>query len=296
MIKSMTGYAEASHTKDEITFNGVFRSYNSRNLDIALYLPDYLKMFEEKVKKLVAKKVARGRVEIRFSFDEISEDSVEFSVDFIRAAAYYKALDELKEKFAIKSEITLDQLLDGKKMIKPKERTHDAEVLFEGLSTVVNLCLDELDKMRIKEGENLAIDIDQRFSYMEATINTIAKKALELPLIYKKNLEERIAILISGKDILDPVRVAQEVAIIVDKSDISEEIVRSQSHIKQARQIMSSKDPNTSVGRKLNFLVQEFNREYNTMGSKSGNVEISKMVVDLKSELEKIREQVQNIE
>ncbi|MCP3900200.1 MAG: YicC family protein [Desulfobacteraceae bacterium] len=296
MIKSMTGYAEASHTKDQITLNGVFRSYNSKNLDIALYLPDNLKVFEDKVKKLVAKKVARGRVEIRFSFDETSEDSVEFSVDYARAAAYYKALDELKQKFDIKSDITLDQLLDGKKMIKPKERTHDAEALFEGLSNVVNLCLDELDKMRIKEGENLAVDLDQRFSYMEATIDLIAKKAKKLPLIYKKNLEDRISVLISEKDILDPVRVAQEVAIIADKSDISEEIVRSQSHIKQARQIMASKNSDTSVGRKLNFLVQEFNREYNTMGSKSGNVEISKMVVDLKSELEKIREQVQNIE
>lgn len=297
MIKSMTGYAEDSHNAGEINIKGTFRSYNSRHLDIALYLPDHLKMFEDKVKKLIANKVARGRVEIRFSLieslDDAGEGSVDFSVDFVRAAAYFRALEEIRQKFDIKSEITLEQLLDGKRMIKPKERTHDAEALFEGLSNAVNQCLEDLDKMRVKEGENLAIDLDQRLTYMETNIDLIEKKAEELPVIYKKNLEERISVLISEKDILDPARVAQEVAIIADKSDISEEIVRSRSHINQARQIMASEEPS---GRKLNFLVQEFSREYNTMGSKSGNIEISQIVVDLKSELEKFREQVQNVE
>ena len=293
MIKSMTGYAEAMHTTDEISIKGTFRSYNSRHLDIALYLPDHLKMFEDKIKKLIAKKIDRGRVEIRFVFDETAEDSVEFSADLVRAKAYFKVLEEIKEKLDIKSEITLEQILAGKKMIKPKERVHDAKALFEGLSIVVNQALEELDKMRIKEGENLAKDLEKRFMYMEENLSLIAKKAKGLPIIYKKNLEERISHLISEKDILDPVRVAQEVAIIADKSDISEEIVRAHSHINQVKQIMSSKEPG---GRKLNFLIQEFNREYNTIGSKSGNVEISQIVVDLKSELEKIREQVQNIE
>ena len=293
MIKSMTGYAEGLHTTDEITIKGVFRSYNSRYLDIALYLPDHLKMFEDKIKKLIAKTIARGRVEIRFSFDETGEDSVAFSADFLRASAYYKVLDELRQKLDIKTEITLEQILAGKQMIKPKERVHDVETLFSGLANVVDMALKDLDRMRIKEGENLLDDLEQRFDYMETTLDLIAKKADGLPLIYKKNLEDRISVLITDKDILDPVRVAQEVAIIADKSDISEEIVRARSHISQARQMMSLTEP---AGRKLNFLVQEFNREYNTIGSKSGNVEISQLVVDLKSELEKIREQVQNIE
>jgi len=293
MIKSMTGYAEGLYTTDEITIKGVFRSYNSRYLDIALYLPDHLKMFEDKIKKLIAKTIARGRVEIRFSFDETGEDSVAFSADFLRASAYYKVLDELRQKLDITTEITLEQILAGKQMIKPKERVHDVETLFSGLANVVDMALKDLDRMRIKEGENLLDDLEQRFDYMETTLDLIAKKADGLPLIYKKNLEDRISVLITDKDILDPVRVAQEVAIIADKSDISEEIVRARSHISQARQMMSLTEP---AGRKLNFLVQEFNREYNTIGSKSGNVEISQLVVDLKSELEKIREQVQNIE
>jgi len=293
MIKSMTGYAENLHTTEEFSIKGVFRSYNSRHLDIALYLPDHLKMFEDKVRKIIAEKIARGRVEVRIFFEETGEDSVGFNVDFARVAAYHKVLSDLKKKFDIKSDITLNDLLAGKNMIKPDEREHDADVLFKSLSEVVHQGLENLDEMRVKEGDNLAKDIEKRFCYMEESLDSIEKRALELPVIYKKNLEERISALILEKDILDPVRVAQEVAIIADKSDISEEVVRTRSHISQARQITLSKEP---AGRKLNFLVQEFMREYNTMGSKSGNVEISQMVVNLKSELEKIREQVQNVE
>ncbi len=293
MIKSMTGYSEVSDTIDETTITGTFRSYNSRHLDVALYLPDHLKVYEDTVKKLVAKNVFRGRVEIRFAFDKTMEDSMEFTADFSRAKAYLKVLEELKTKLDIKSEITLDQLLAGKKMIILKERMLDEEALLNGLSKMVEQGLKALDKMRAKEGENLAIDITERFSYMENHLDLIKKKASTLPLVYKKRLQERISTLIADKDIIDPVRLAQEVAIIADKSDISEEIVRLHSHINQARQIMSSEEPG---GRKLNFLIQEFNREFNTIGSKSGNVEISQMVVDLKSELEKIREQVQNVE
>jgi uncharacterized protein (TIGR00255 family) len=293
MIKSMTGYAEVLHTIDDVIIKGTFRSYNSRHLDIALYLPDNLKMFEDKVKKMVAQKLSRGRIEIRCSVDEASMDSVEFRLDLKRAKAYYKVLDELKKNLGVKSDITLDHVLAGKQMIVPEEKVHNTEILFECLKNVVEKALVELEKMRIKEGENLFKDIEQRFVYMETMIHSIEQKAWDLPLIYKKNLEKRLSRLIVEKDILDPVRIAQEVAIIADKSDISEEIVRSRSHIDQARQIMSLSEPS---GRKLNFLVQEFNREYNTMGSKSGDVEISQMVVDLKSELEKIREQVLNIE
>ena len=163
----MTGYAEALHTIDNITIKGTFRSYNSRYLDIVLYLPDQLKMFEDKVKKLIAKKLARGRVEIRCSLDETAEDSVEFSADLIRAKAYYKVLKELQSKLGIKSDITLEQLLSGKKMITPKERVHDAEALFKSLAIVVDNALIDLDKMRMQEGENLYNDLEQRFFYIE---------------------------------------------------------------------------------------------------------------------------------
>ncbi len=296
MIKSMTGYAEAVYTTEDLTIKGVFRACNSRYLDLVFYFPDSLRMFEEKIKKIVASKLVRGRVEIRIFLDEISEKSLAFSADLKRAEAYYNALNVLKKQLNIKEKITLEQVLAGKNMIIPKEPDHDENALFEGLSLVVHQCLDNLDKMRINEGNNLLRDIEERFTSMEIIIDLIAKQAEGLPVLYKRKLEARLKDLMLENNDFDPVRIAQEIAIIADKSDISEEIVRAKSHINQAREILFSQDIDTSPGRKLNFLVQEFNREYNTMGSKSGDVKISKMVVDLKSELEKIREQVQNIE
>jgi len=150
-----------------------------------------------------------------------------------------------------------------------------------------------LNLMRKKEGENLYSDLASRMDYIEKNLVEIEKEAAKIPPVYKNRLMERISYLTSDTEGLDSVRVSQEAAILADKSDVSEEIVRLYSHIKQFRDILESED---SQGRKLNFLIQEFNREFNTIGSKAGNADLSHMVVDLKSELEKIREQVQNIE
>jgi uncharacterized protein (TIGR00255 family) len=147
--------------------------------------------------------------------------------------------------------------------------------------------------MRAVEGENLVRDLEARMAFIETELATIEADALEIPEIYRQRLMERLARLTAGVETLDPVRLSQEVAILADKSDISEEIVRVYSHINQFREILASNEP---AGRKLNFLIQEFNREFNTMGSKSSQAELSHRVVNLKSELEKIREQVQNIE
>ncbi len=147
--------------------------------------------------------------------------------------------------------------------------------------------------MRRKEGKNLYSDLTARIDYIAKNLKTIEKDAAKIPPIYKKRLMDRISYLSSDTDVIDPVRISQEAAILADKSDVSEEIVRAYSHINQFREILDSED---SEGRKLNFLIQEFNREFNTIGSKAGNASLSHKVVDLKSELEKIREQVQNIE
>lgn len=147
--------------------------------------------------------------------------------------------------------------------------------------------------MRKAEGKNLYSDLSSRIDYIEKNLKQIEKDAADIPLIYKQRLMERISYLTSDTEELDPVRISQEAAILADKSDVSEEIVRLYSHIKQFRDIL---DSDNSQGRKLNFLIQEFNREFNTIGSKAGNASLSHRVVDLKSELEKIREQVQNIE
>ncbi|MEA1967788.1 MAG: YicC/YloC family endoribonuclease [Thermodesulfobacteriota bacterium] len=293
MIKSMTACAESSSVEDLINVDVEIRSYNSRHLDVALYMPGAYPGFEDGIKKLVNKKITRGRVEIRVAIEDQSEESPGFEVDEKRAAAYFKALSFLKESLSIKSEITLEQLLADRDIIKPQKKRSDSELVWKALSSAVAAAVDDLDKMRKKEGDNLVFDFNERILFIENKLKIIQEYADTIPGIYKQRLMERISRLTQGVEEIDSARLAQEAAILADKSDISEEIIRAHSHIKQFRQIMASDEPG---GRKLNFLIQEFNREFNTMGSKAGKPELSHVVVELKSELEKIREQIQNIE
>ena len=347
MIKSMTAYSEASHIENSIRCDVEIRSYNSRHLDIALYLPKSFSRYEDGIKKLIAAKLSRGRIEIRIGIEDQSDDAVQFQIDLPRVEAYYRALAELKgqlDKFAIDagfpldsdssigSNITIEQILEGKDMIKPAEkRQYDDHLIWETVSKAVDSALESLERMRSSEGDNLAKDLTERLNYIEDALLKIEGEAALMPQIYRDRLTERVAAImninlgnhhsiavdgnIAGNSdingvtdannrinsnhgqglehIIDPVRLAQEVAILADKSDISEEIVRARSHIILFRDIIDSPEPG---GRKLNFLIQEFNREFNTMGSKSGRTELSHKIVELKSELEKIREQIQNIE
>ncbi|MBF0377073.1 MAG: YicC family protein [Desulfamplus sp.] len=328
MIKSMTAYSEASHNENSIQCNVEIRSYNSKNLDISLYLPRAFSRYEDGIKKLIAQKLSRGRIEIRVVIEDQSDEAVQFEVDIKRVRAYYKALMQLREQ--IKSDcsclsdisiesgsifeptITIDNILDGKEMIKSAEKSQDNDIMiWETISKSVDSALNNLESMRKSEGENLSKDLLDRLNYIETGLLKIEEEAALMPAIYRDRLIDRITSLIgTSKDrvntdsfndktiesiehLVDPVRLAQEVAILADKSDISEEIVRARSHISLFRDIIKSDE---AGGRKLNFLIQEFNREFNTMGSKSGKAELSHIVVDLKSELEKIREQIQNIE
>ncbi|MCG8533358.1 MAG: DUF1732 domain-containing protein, partial [Desulfovibrionales bacterium] len=188
---------------------------------------------------------------------------------------------------------SLDQVLAARGVILPAKKELDAALLKEVVLGVVEAAAVELDTMRKREGENLYADLAARMDFIDNSLSGVEEQAGEIPKIYKKRLEDRLAALAAEGDSLDPVRLAQEVAMLADKSDVSEEIVRLHSHIQLFREVM---DDEISQGRKMNFLIQEFNREFNTIGSKAGNAVLSHMVVDLKSELEKIREQVQNIE
>jgi uncharacterized protein (TIGR00255 family) len=293
MIKSMTAYSEAAHTQNDVKAEVEIRSYNSKNLDVALYLPPFCRRFEDGLKKMVAEHLSRGRVEIRLAVKDESESSVDFMVDEQRALAYFKALSTIKDRLSLAGEITLDQVIAGRDMIKDGEKEPGSDLLWQVVSASLAEALEHLETMRSAEGENLAADLEERMRFIETEIATIETDARELPEIYRQRLMERLSNLTEGMETLDPVRLSQEVAILADKSDISEEIVRAQSHISLFRQILSSEEP---AGRKLNFLIQEFNREFNTMGSKSSQADLSLRVVNLKSELEKIREQVQNIE
>lgn len=293
MIKSMTAFSQGSNKAGAITADVTIRSYNSRYLDVALHCPESCQVFDEDIKKIISRTHSRGRVEIRLSILDETEDQSLFEVDSARAASYVKALNQLNTDFNLKDQVNISHVLSGRSMIVPARQEQDTEALWAAVEPCIVAASLELDKMRIREGANLFKDLEARISYIETNLKTIEERAKEIPPIYKERLMERIAYLSADTQALDPVRLNQEAAILADKSDVSEEIVRLYSHIKEFRKIMDDKQ---SQGRKLNFLIQEFNREFNTIGSKAGKADLSHKVVDLKSELEKIREQVQNIE
>jgi len=293
MIKSMTAFAKASHTKDCITADVTIRSYNSRHLDFSIHLPEACQTFEEQIKKLIGQTHDRGRIEVRLNFTDESKEEDLFEVDEVKARGYYSALKRVKDTLGLTSDISLDNILAARNIIIPAPRQIDTDLLGEVVFCVVETAAKELDLMRRQEGENLFQDLSSRMDYIQGSMETLGREAEKIPEVYRDRLTERIAKLTTDADGIDPVRLAQEVAVLSDKSDVSEEIVRLDSHISLFREVMND---DQSQGRKLNFLIQEFNREFNTIGSKAGNAALSHMVVDLKSELEKIREQVQNIE
>lgn len=293
MIKSMTAYAKAAQAGENITAEVTIRSYNSRYLDYSIHLPDTAQAFEEDIKKIIAARHNRGRMEIRVTIRDDSPEPDLFEVDVARARSYYKALDLIRKELNLETGPDLDQVLSARNLIQPAAAEVDRKLLWGVLSGAVETAAAELDDMRRAEGDNLQTDLAQRIDGIEARMAEVETLAKEIPKAYKKRLEERVATITADTEGVDPMRLAQEVAILADKSDVSEEIVRLHSHIRLFRDVMAAE---TSQGRKLNFLIQEFNREFNTIGSKAGNADLSHLMVDLKSELEKIREQVQNIE
>ncbi len=293
MIKSMTAFSQASHTSDTISAEVTIRSYNSRHLDMAFYSPESCQIFEDDIKKIVAKSHQRGRVEIRLSIRDDQKDQDLFEVDEPRVTAYFQAVKKIKDNLELADDISISHILSARNMIVPSKKEADTKKIWEAVAPAIETASLALDQMRKQEGENLYKDLLGRMEYIEKNLADIEKDAGGIPDVYKKRLMDRITRLTSDTDVIDPVRITQEAAMLADKSDVSEEIVRLHSHIQLFKEILDAEE---SQGRKLNFMIQEFNREFNTIGSKAGKASLSHRVVDLKSELEKIREQVQNVE
>jgi uncharacterized protein (TIGR00255 family) len=293
MIKSMTGYAAAENTAGEITVSADLRTYNSRHLDIVLRIPSSYMALEDKMKGLIAEHIARGRVEIRMHIKDDSEQAAAFEIDWLRAKTVHTALAQLKKEFNLNSDISLEQVLSLGGIIKPAEIEDQSDSLWPAIEDCLTQGLKDLEVMRQKEGNFIAGDLAARLDFIATSLSEIKSDSEALLQQYQERLKERIAALTRETVEIDPGRLAQEAAFLADRSDISEEIVRAESHIKQFRHIMKSDEPG---GRKLNFLLQEFHREFNTIGSKIGHAETSHKIVAIKSELEKIREQIQNVE
>jgi uncharacterized protein (TIGR00255 family) len=248
---------------------------------------------EERIKKLAATKVSRGRVDVMVTLRSSSEVNADIEVNLPLAKSYYRALSELNESVGIEDKVRLGTLLSMEGIVTVTEPETDLEETWKILSACVSDALEAIDTMRISEGEAIFREFQERLEKVDANLADIKVLTPSLLSQHHERLKERISVLTEGTVELDPSRLAQEAAYLVDKSDITEEIVRAESHLQQFRNMIESKGP---TGRALDFLLQELNREVNTMGSKGGDARLSHMVVDLKSELEKLREQVQNIE
>ena len=293
MMKSMTAYARAERTEDEINVSTEIRSYNSRYLDVSLRIMHGYNVLEEKIKASIIEKIARGRIEVSLQINDGSDEAYNFEINIPRARAYYDRLVQLKDQLDIHSEITVDLLVREGGVIRSVEIDRDMDAVWPVVKDCVDEALNNLVEMRKKEGEFIALDITGRINRIEKSVHLIEKESDDLLYHYQQRLKERIVALTRDMVEIDPERIAQEAAFLAGKSDISEEIVRVASHIKQFRTIMKSEEP---AGRKLNFLLQELHREFNTMGSKTEKTHVSHTIVEVKSELEKIREQLQNVE
>jgi len=292
---SMTGFGRGSASGKKGSWTVELRSVNHRYLDISIKLPRRFIGLDDKIKKEISAIHSRGRVDIFITFNEEGFDATKLRADVGLAKEYLRCLKEVARELAVKGEPDLTMLASYRDIIIPLEDEDGAEMLEEfwpDLKGAVTEAIQECLKMRQSEGETLQIDLLERQAVFQEKIDEIEHS---LPGIIEKRgkvLQERLDNLLSGIDI-DPVRLAQEVAILVDKSDVTEEIVRLRSHMDQFNGFLGLDEP---VGRRLDFLVQEFLREVNTIASKINHAETAHLIVGMKNDLEKIREQVQNLE
>lgn len=295
MIRSMTGYGRAEAVLGGRKYVVEIKSLNHRYLELSLRIPANLLPLEMEIKKKINEQLIRGKIDITIRRETYSgiEGSRLLEVNLPLVKNYYDLLIQLKDLFNLKEDITLDMMAGLKDVFIPLETLEDEiTVLWEGLAGVLSDAIAALIDMRQKEGEVLGQDLKARLYLINEHLDEIDARAPQIVLEYQKRLVARIRELMDGM-VIDESRLSQEVAIMAEKSDITEEIVRFRSHIKQFFEMLKSPE---AMGRKVDFLIQEMNREVNTIGSKSSDAEVSCHVIEIKSELAKLREQVQNLE
>jgi uncharacterized protein (TIGR00255 family) len=291
----MTGYGRAEAVLGGRKYVVEIKSLNHRYLELSLRIPANLLPLEMEIKKKINEHLIRGKIDITIRRETYSgiEGSRLLEVNLPLVKNYYDLLIQLKDLFNLKEDITLDMMAGLKDVFIPLETLEDEiTVLWEGLVGVLSNAIAALIDMRQKEGEVLGQDLKARLYLINEHLDEINARAPQIVLEYQKRLVARIRELMDGM-VIDESRLSQEVAIMAEKSDITEEIVRFRSHIKQFFEMLKSPE---AMGRKVDFLIQEMNREVNTIGSKSNDAEISCHVIEIKSELAKLREQVQNLE
>jgi uncharacterized protein (TIGR00255 family) len=292
MLKSMTGYGRGIAKRDDIEITVEVRSVNNRFLDLVLKLPRTFSNFEQKVRELVAKYVRRGRINVWIGITSGDDKYRHLSVNKDLVDVYLRAAKDLSEKLDIEHRIDIDNLLTLPDIFVAENEENADEETWQCIDEALSCALEELNAMRVNEGEALWQDFDKRIQNLEHLIQTIDDIAVNRPPEEFKKLRERVSKLFPAEN-CDEGRLEQELAILADRIDITEECVRFRSHNRLFMELLNGEE---AQGRKLNFLLQEMNREANTIGAKATSAEISHLVVNVKEEIERIREQVQNVE
>ena len=293
MAISMTGFGRGEYKDDNYQFLVECKTINHKYADINIRLPRKLSFLEDKARILVKDYIKRGRVDLYIKLDLLGSEDVNLKFDEALATQYVSILKQIKDKFDVVDDISVMNIAKFPDGIKTAEKEDDEDKLWSMLKVALENALLKLKEMRSEEGKKLAEDIQNRCDLLKNYIEDIEKYSYNVVIDYKEKLKNRISDMLEDPSIIDESRLAQEVAIYADKSSITEEIVRFKSHIEQLKNTVVK---NESIGRKIDFLIQEMNRETNTIGSKSSDLNITNLVVEVKSELEKIREQIQNIE
>jgi len=292
MIRSMTGFGSAKGACGKMEISVELKSLNNRYLDCTIKIPRVFSSLEEALKAIVQKHISRGKVDVYIAIDTSNTDDIEIKVNHPLVKAYVSALRSMAEENGLASSINVTELTRFPDVLQAEKREADTEQLCADISAVLEEALSGFNDMRMREGEKLRRDITARLAEIEK-LTAIAEEISPRSVAeYRKKLETRMSEVLQAANI-DEARILMEAAIFADRTAINEETVRLRSHIAQLRELLDSREP---VGRKIDFLVQEFNREANTIGSKGNDVEMSRTIVDLKAEIEKIREQAQNIE
>ena len=294
MIKSMTGFGRAEYTDGKRNITVEIKSVNHRYSDISVKMPRRYSFAEDRVKAVVKSRLKRGKVDVSIMVENITENDINIKLNEPIARQYFDNLKTLQDNFDLSGEITLRLLATMPDVMKAIPDVDDEEEIAKAILVPVEEAAVNLEKMRAVEGEKLAEDLLGRGETIKGILDKIAERAPGVVVDYTAKLRERITELLAGNATIPEERILTEAAIFADKCAIDEEITRLNSHLIQLKKIVDS--PNDAEGNKLDFLVQEMNREANTIGSKANDITITNYMLEIKSEIEKIREQVQNVE
>lgn len=294
MVKSMTGFGRGEYNDGKRNMLVEIKSVNHRYSDISVRMPRRYQFAEDAVRSTVKEHLSRGKIDVQISVDYIAESDIKVELNKPLAEQYLENFKVLKDEYGVQGEVTLELLSGMPEVLKQSSDVEDEDEIRQSIIKATGAAAENLEKMRAVEGAKLAEDLLKRADMIKEMVAEIEVKAAELPKIYREKFQARIDELLDGAAEVPEDRLAQEVAIFADKADITEEITRLKSHMDQMKTIIN--ESKGADGKKLDFLVQEMNREANTIGSKANDLGITEVMLRIKSEVEKIREQVQNIE